>query len=52
MAPVGDAERFQQWRTIDGVELTHLGEFNELETLIRGVLAPAMLDHLRYFRAF
>jgi type I restriction enzyme R subunit len=48
-----DAERFMQWRTIDGVNLDPLGEFNELETLIRGVLAPAMLlDYLRYFVLF
>ena len=36
-----NAERFMQWRTIDGVALDPLGQFNELETLIRGVLAPA-----------
>jgi hypothetical protein len=36
-----NAERFMQWRTIDGVTLDPLGEFNELETLVRGVLAPA-----------
>jgi type I restriction enzyme R subunit len=30
-----------QWRTIDGVTLDPLGQFNELETLVRGVLAPA-----------
>lgn len=48
-----DAERFMQWRTIDGIALDPLGEFNELETLIRGVLAPAMLlDYLRYFVLF
>ena len=48
-----DAERFMQWRTIDGVNLDPLGEFNELETLIRGVLAPALLlDYLRYFVLF
>ncbi|MDD2987935.1 MAG: type I restriction endonuclease subunit R [Zoogloea sp.] len=48
-----DAERFMQWRTIDGVRLDPLGEFNELETLIRGALAPAMLlDYLRYFVLF
>ncbi|WP_374409328.1 type I restriction endonuclease subunit R [Hydrogenophaga sp.] len=48
-----DAERFMQWRTIDGINLDPLGEFNELETLIRGVLAPAMLlDYLRYFVLF
>ncbi|MEQ1914602.1 MAG: type I restriction endonuclease subunit R [Sideroxydans sp.] len=48
-----DAERFMQWRTIDGVMLDPLGQFNELETLIRGVLAPAyLLDYLRYFVLF
>lgn len=46
-------ERFQQWRTIDGVTLDPLGQFNELETLIRGALAPAiLLDYLRYFVLF
>jgi type I restriction enzyme R subunit len=49
----GDAERFMQWRTIDGVTLDPLGQFNELETLIRGVLAPAnLLDYLRFFVLF
>ena len=38
-----NGERFMQWRTIDGVTLDPLGQFNELETLIRGVLAPAYL---------
>ena len=48
-----NSERFMQWRTIDGVTLDPLGHFNELETLIRGVLAPAMLlDYLRYFVLF
>ena len=48
-----NSERFMQWRTIDGVTLDPLGQFNELETLIRGVLAPAMLlDYLRYFVLF
>ena len=48
-----DAERFMQWRTIDGVTLDPLGQFNELETLIRGLLAPAiLLDYLRYFVLF
>ncbi len=48
-----DAERFMQWRTIDGVMLDPLGQFNELETMIRGVLAPAyLLDYLRYFVLF
>jgi type I restriction enzyme, R subunit len=48
-----NAERFLQWRTIDGVNLDPLGEFNELQTLVRGVLAPAtLLDYLRYFVLF
>jgi len=48
-----DAERFMQWRTIDGVALDPLGQFNELETLIRGLLAPAdLLDYLRFFVLF
>jgi type I restriction enzyme R subunit len=49
----GNGERFMQWRTIDGVTLDPLGQFNELETLIRGVLAPAtLLDYLRFFVLF
>lgn len=48
-----NAERFMQWRTIDGMNLDPLGEFNELETLVLGLLAPAMLlDYLRYFVLF
>ena len=48
-----DAERYMQWRTIDGVTIDPLGQFNELETLIRGVLAPAyLLDYLRFFVLF
>jgi type I restriction enzyme R subunit len=48
-----DEERFQQWRTINGTDLDPLGPFNDLETLVRGVLAPAMLlDYLRYFVLF
>ncbi len=48
-----NAERFMQWRTIDGVKLDPLGEFNELETLIRGALAPEyLLEYLRYFVLF
>ena len=48
-----DAERYMQWRTIDGATLDPLGQFNELETLIHGVLAPAyLLDYLRYFVLF
>jgi type I restriction enzyme R subunit len=48
-----DAERFMAWRTIDGVALDPLGQFNELQTLVRGALAPAyLLDYLRYFVLF
>lgn len=48
-----DIERFARWRTIDGVNLDPLGQFRELETLMRGVLAPEMLlDYLRYFVLF
>lgn len=48
-----NGERYLQWRTIDGVNLDPLGEFNELQTLMRGVLAPRyMLDYLRYFVLF
>jgi type I restriction enzyme R subunit len=46
-------ERFARWRTIDGLTVDPLGEFNELETLIHGVLKPeALLDYLRYFVLF
>lgn len=48
-----NAERFMAWRTIDGIELDPLGQFNELETLVRGVLAPDyLLDFLRFFVLF
>jgi type I restriction enzyme R subunit len=48
-----NAERFMQWRTIDGLALDPLGQFNELETLIHGLLAPAtLLDYLRFFVLF
>ena len=48
-----NAERFMQWRTIDGVALDPLGKFQELETMVRGVLAPAyLLDYLRFFVLF
>ncbi|HRH16227.1 MAG TPA: type I restriction endonuclease subunit R [Aquabacterium sp.] len=48
-----NAERFMAWRTIDGVTLDPLGQFNELETLVRGALAPAyLLEMLRYFVLF
>ncbi len=48
-----DTERFMQWRTVDGIQLDPLGKFNELQTLVRGVLAPQfLLDYLRYFVLF
>ncbi len=48
-----DAERFMQWRTVDGVTLDPYGQFGELETMVRGILAPAMLlDYLRFFVLF
>lgn len=48
-----NAERYMAWRTIDGVTLDPLGQFNELETLIRGVLAPSyLLDFIRFFVLF
>ena len=48
-----DSERFMAWRTIDGVTLDPLGPFNELQTLVRGVLSPTyLLDYLRYFVLF
>ncbi|WP_449439250.1 type I restriction endonuclease subunit R [Pseudomonas migulae] len=48
-----DTERFMTWRTINGQDLDPLGQFNELETLVRGALAPKMLlDYLRYFVLF
>jgi len=48
-----NAERYMAWRTIDGVVLDPLGQFNELETLVRGVLAPAyLLDFIRFFVLF
>ena len=48
-----NAERFMAWRTIDGITLDPLGEFNELQTLVRGVLSTQyLLDYLRYFVLF
>ena len=48
-----NAERFMAWRTIDGVNLDPLGQFQELQTLVRGVLAPQyLLDYIRYFVLF
>ncbi|MEO8837489.1 MAG: type I restriction endonuclease subunit R, partial [Herbaspirillum sp.] len=52
-ALAGQSERFMAWRTIDGITLDPLGQHNELETLVRGVLAPVyLLDFLRFFVLF
>ena len=48
-----NAERFMQWRTVDGATLDPFGPFGELETLVRGVLSPTyLLDYLRFFVLF
>lgn len=48
-----NVERYMAWRTIDGETVDPLGQFRELETLVRGILAPAyFLDFLRYFVLF
>ena len=48
-----DSERFMAWRTIDGNTLDPLGQLQELQTLVRGLLAPEyFLDYLRYFVLF
>jgi type I restriction enzyme, R subunit len=46
-------ERFMAWRTIDGKEKDPLGQFGELETLVRGVFErERLLDYLRNFIVF
>lgn len=46
-------ERFMSWRTIDGTSVDPLGQCRELETLVRGLLAPEyFLDYLRFFIVF
>jgi type I restriction enzyme, R subunit len=48
-----DEERFMAWRTIDGKEKDPLGQFGELETLVRGVFEREyLLDYLRHFIVF
>ncbi|HEY1984245.1 MAG TPA: type I restriction endonuclease subunit R [Terracidiphilus sp.] len=48
-----DEERFVAWRTIDGKERDPLGQFGELETLVRGVFNKEhLLDYLRHFVVF
>ena len=42
-----------RWRTIDGVELDPLGQYRELETLIKGLFnKEVFLSYLRYFCIF
>ena len=46
-------ERFNAWRTIDGVTLDPLGEHQQLETLVRGLFQKDLfLDYLRHFVLF
>lgn len=48
-----DQERFNAWRTIDGVVLDPLGDFQQLETLIRGLFRKStFLEYLRHFVLF
>ncbi len=48
-----NAERFMQWRTVDGETLDPYGQFGELETLVHGILNPALLlDYVRFFVLF
>jgi type I restriction enzyme, R subunit len=48
-----DEERFVAWRTIDGKERDPLGQFGELETLVRGVFNKEhLLDYLHHFIVF
>ena len=46
-------ERFNAWRTIDGVTLDPLGEHQQLETMVRGLFQKDLfLDYLRHFILF
>lgn len=48
-----DQERFNAWRTIDGVKLDPLGELQQLETAIRGMFRrDLLLEYLRHFILF
>jgi type I restriction enzyme R subunit len=48
-----DQERFNAWRTIDGITLDPLGNLQQLETMIRGLFRrDYFLDYLRYFVLF
>lgn len=48
-----DEERFMRWRTIDGVAIDPLGQYRELETLVKGLFnSSVFLQYLRYFCIF
>jgi len=48
-----DQERFNAWRTIDGVNLDPLGDLQQMETLVRGLFRKDFfLDYLRHFVLF
>ena len=48
-----DQERFNTWRTIDGITLDPLGELQQLETMVRGLFRrDFFLEYLRYFVLF
>ena len=46
-------ERFMRWRTIDGETVDPLGQYQDLETLIRGLFnKETFLNYIRYFCIF
>ncbi len=46
-------ERFMRWRTIDGETVDPLGQYQDLETLIRGLFdKETFLNFIRYFCIF
>ena len=48
-----DQERFNAWRTIDGVALDPLGELQQLETMVRGLFRKDFfLEYLQHFVLF
>ena len=46
-------ERFMRWRTIDGETVDPLGEYQDLETLVKGLFnKETFLDYIKYFCIF
>ena len=46
-------ERFMRWRTIDGETVDPLGEYQDLETLIKGLFnKETFLNYIKYFCIF